>query len=202
MYHRLRHIGLTFLSLVMLTILPLHANAAWTSGISLSSSYSAAIPTSSGLADQESLPFRSQAAVQIDMAPLSLRIGSVTFGGELWLKYTSRSIYWGNTFYRPFWAIGPAASIHIQINDSIGLQVAGTALFCWYDPAQQAFAAIDVMVAPTFRLGSMVHNVFELTSPIRFEFRNQILAVQVGIGLRWYYNISQAMDDATQRRSR
>jgi hypothetical protein len=139
MYHRLRHIGLTFLSLVMLTILPLHANAAWTSGISLSSSYSAAIPTSSGLAIRNRFRFRSQAAVQIDMAPLSLRsIRDVRW--RTLAEIHQQVDLLGKHVYRPFWAIGPAASIHIPDQRLHRASGRRNGVVRWYDPAQQAFA--------------------------------------------------------------
>ncbi len=183
-------ISLFLLSLIGLS--PLTADdgwdVAWAPGVSLSTSYYGAIPVSDSLKEQESLPMRSQLAIQLDLEPLAVRFGRLTLNGELWVRYTSRSMYWGDTFYRPFWAIGPAVSIHIQCNDLFGIQFGGAALYCFNTTVHQAFAAIDAEVAPTIRFQAVDHNWLTIMVPVRLQFRNDILGLQVGIGIKWNYD--------------
>lgn len=194
-------ISLFLLSLIGLV--PLMADDGWdvagTPGVSLSTSYYGAIATSDSLRAQETLPMRSHLTTQLDIEPLSVRLGRVTLSGELWLRYTSRSMYWGDTFYRPFWAVGPAVTIHVQCTDLFGIQLAGAGLYCFNNTVHQAFAAIDAEVAPTIRFQAVDHNWFTIMIPVRLQFRNDILGLQVGIGIKWNYDTTSTSDKSGKR---
>lgn len=161
---------------------------AWNPGVTFSASYYGAIPISGSLREQETLPMRSQMNTQLDLAPLSVRFGRLTFSGELWLRYTSRSLYWGDTFYRPFWSVGPAITFHVQCTDLFGMQFGGAGLYCFNAAVHQAFAAIDILVAPTVRFQIADHNWLSVVVPVRMQIRNEILGVQIGVGVKWNYD--------------
>ncbi|MDY4608997.1 MAG: hypothetical protein SPD11_00075 [Sphaerochaetaceae bacterium] len=165
---------------------------AWNPGVTLTASYYGAIPISDSLREQEKLPMRSQMNTQLDLAPLSFRFGRLTLSGELWLRYTSRSIYWGDTFYRPFWSVGPAVTFHVQCTDVFGMQFGGAGLYCFNAPVHQAFAAMDILVAPTVRFRIAAHNWLSVVVPVRMQIRNDILGVQVGVGVKWNYDTFSA----------
>lgn len=163
---------------------------AWTPGVTFSTSYYGAIPISETLRRGETLPLRSQMSLQLDIAPLSIRFGRMTLNGELWLRYTSQSPYWGDTFYRPFWAVGPAVTVHIQCTELFGMQFGGAGLYCFNPTVQQAFAALDALIAPTIRFQVSDHNWLSFVVPVRMQIRNDLLGVQVGIGIKWNYDTS------------
>lgn len=192
---RLRHVVLT-VSVFLLGVVgisPLAASSkmelAWTPGVSASASYYGAIATAPDLRAQETLPMRSQLSIDIDVAPLSFRLSRFTFNGELWMRYVSRSLVWGDFVYRPFFAVGPGISIQWQFTQHFGLQLGGALLYCFNGTVHQAFASIDGVITPMVRFASTKHNRFTVTFPIGVQVRNNIVGVSVGVGLRWNYDM-------------
>ncbi len=174
------------------------AVVAWAPEITVSDSYYAAVPLSRSLRESEVLPFRSQMAVDINAAFAGMRIDNCTLTIALDLQYVTRSIYWGQTYYRDFWAVGPAFTIRYDFTDIFGLRGACAVQYCFDLDVHQAFGAISTSLAPSFRLKVAPSSFLTISIPLSAQFRKDIVGLQVGIALGYNFDSESRKQDGKQ----
>ncbi len=145
----------------------------------------------------DALPLRSHLSVGSTIAPLVHGFGpSVELSMGVTGFYTTRSMLYGTTLWRPFVALGPTIDFTFHFDDRFAV-TAGTSLFLTMYTQLVEFAPLwRVRAAGVYEMSDSSRNRFALTIPLTIDFREDYLSVTAGVGFQWRFDSNPSGGDA------
>lgn len=172
--------------LVIVFLMPLSAERNQYTSVSLESSWYASVPSAF---HAEALPLRSHAGFTFNLTPIAWQIFRPLYLGiGLQSSYVTRSLSYHTTYFRSFFALGPAISTHWTLTDRWALTAGFALLSSWYLSTKEYETIYRIFVTPEVQLTEKNQNfALALTTPVNFDIRKTYGAFSIGLGLTAYF---------------
>lgn len=136
------------------------------------------------------LPVRTHLTFGASLEPIILKLSQKS---ELSLAlsgyYTTRSIVYGISIWRPFGAIGPTLNFTFHLDNHFAIKAAATAFISFYTQTAEIVPVYRISIAPEYEIApSNSKNHWILTIPISLDIRNSYLSVATTFGFKWKLN--------------
>lgn len=155
-------------------------------GLSIEGGWYASIPEP---LHQEDLPIRTHYTVGATLTPASFRFGSrseISLGISTY--YTSRSLAYGFSIWRPFIAFGPTFDYSLYLTQRSSITVGFTPFFSLYLHILRPQPLYRYTVTYGYLLHSeSLKNRFTLIVPLSLDVRDDYFALTLTVGLKWRY---------------
>ncbi len=155
-------------------------------GLSVDGLWYGSIPSSF---HQDQLPIRSHFTIGGKIIPVSYYFNEKQqFSSGFSLYYTTKSLAWGSTVWRSFWAIGLTFDYTHNFTNRFSLTGALTPMITLYDQNLDYRPTLRLTLESNYNLNpNLKKNSWLLTFPLSVDLRGDYISLSATVGLKWNY---------------
>lgn len=164
-------------------------------GIGIEGGWYASIPSRF---HEDPLAVRSHGYAGATITPMALRLSPAVTLSAGWMgSYTSRSLSYGTTVWRPFFATGPVIHTNWSITENAGVTFEIGVLPSWYVWTWDYATIVRISAIGEFTIGTnQGKDRLSVTLPFHFDIRGSYGAFSVGVGLTWRHLVTPVQRNA------
>lgn len=189
-----RTVTYRLLGILMLTVifaLPLHAGIPVRNGLGVSADigWYGSIPSEF---HEDPLPIRSHLSFGGTLTPSVFGFGTAhELSAGISGYYTTRSLIYGVTVWRPFLAIGPTIDYTYHFNNRFSITPSLSVFAGLFTQTLDIQAMLRISVAGGYELQrNPKHHRWIITLPLSIDLRSDYVSVTAGVGMKWRYDRS------------
>jgi hypothetical protein len=186
--HRIHRLLLTILVIGCIG-LPLVAGTPVShgSGITVQASWYGSIPSAF---HEDPLPIRSHLSLGTTILPSIFGLSEKwEISGGLSGFYTTRSLLYGTTVWRPFGALGLSVELTYHPDPEFSITGSTSIFMAMYLQTKEMYPLVRVSLTPSYEiLQEQGRNRLAVTIPIAVDLRTDYAAVSTGLGMKWYFD--------------